>query len=222
MSKISILLVDDHQLFRFGICQILRKIDDFEILGEADSTEKAYTLCSSLNPDIVLMDIAFPKDDSGVSMAAQIKKSFRTKILALTSHNEDRYVVDMLRAGASGYLVKNASPDELVRAIRAIYSGHSYFSQNISKTIFQNSEKERKLNSKLKDFSITSRELEILKYVSDEMTNKEIANELFISPRTVETHKRNLMQKLKVKNVVGLAKFYFKISYQPDNEYHAA
>ena len=221
MSKISILLVDDHHLFRYGISQILRKIDDFSIIGEADSTEKAYTLCSTLNPDIILMDIGFP-DDSGVSMAKQIKNSFRTKILALTSHEEDSYVVDMLRAGASGYLVKNASPDELVRAIRAIYSGHSYFSQNISKTIFQNTEKERKLNSKLKDFSITSRELEVLKYVSDEMTNKEIANKLFISPRTVETHKRNLMQKLKVKNVVGLAKFYFKISYQPDNYHHVA
>lgn len=215
MNKISILLADDHRLFRLGVLQILEKVDDIYVVGQAESVEETLSFCSRLKPDLVLMDISFP-NASGVELTKQLSKTLEIKVLALTSHEEDRYVIDMLRAGASGYLIKNSSVDELVRAIRTIHAGHSYFSKNISKTIFENIDKEKAIQSGFGKLSVTTREMEVLKYLSEEMTNKEIASQLFISPRTVETHKRNLMQKLKVKNAVGLAKFYFKMTYSKE------
>lgn len=213
-TNISILLADDHHLFRYGIVQILKKESDFTVVGEAASGKETLQLWQRYQPDIILMDISFPQE-CGVRLTQQIRNTSDSKVLALSSHEEDKLVVEMLRAGAGGYLLKNSFPDELIRAIRTIHGGHSYFSQNISKTIFENSKKEKILKSDLERLSVTNRELEVLKYVSEEMTNKEIAHQLFISPRTVETHKRNLMQKLNAKNVVGLAKFYFKITHQP-------
>jgi len=196
MEKISILLADDHHLFRYGIKQIFEKAEEFQIVGEAESAEKAFSLSVDLQPDLVIMDISFP-DSCGKDYAKRIVDLLEIKVLALTSHNENSYMVEMLRAGVSGYLVKDSTPEELKRAVKTIHSGHSYFSVS-------------------SQFSVTSRELEILKYVSEEMTNKEIAHQLFISPRTVETHKRNLMKKLKVRNVVGLAKYYFYFTHQLD------
>lgn len=216
MEKISILLADDHHLFRYGIKQIFEKVETFQVVGEAESAEEAFSLCVELQPDIVVMDISFP-NSCGKEYAKRIVQLLEIKVLALTSHIENNYVIEMLRAGASGYLVKDSTPEELIRAIRTIHSGHSYFSSNLSKTIFENSNKEKKLEEASSQFSVTTRELEILKYVSEEMTNKEIAHQLFISPRTVETHKRNLMQKLKVRNVVGLAKYYFHFIHQLDS-----
>ncbi len=212
MNKISIVLADDHRIFRYGVKKILEREMAFEVVGEASSVNEALEKCKTLNPDLIILDIGFPKE-CGLKLAQQISSQLKTKILALTSFEDDKYVVEMLRAGSSGYLVKSSSPAELIRAINTIHSGHSYFSQNLSKTIFENAKKEKILHNKMGDFSVTSRELEVLKYISDEMTNKEIAQQLFISPRTVETHKRNLMQKLKVKNVVGLAKFYFHLTH---------
>ena len=215
MEKISILLADDHHLFRYGIKQIFEKVEIFKVVGEAESAEEAFSLCVELQPDLVVMDISFPHS-CGKEYAKRIVQLLEIKVLTLTSHIENNYVIEMLRAGVSGYLIKDSSPEELVRAVRTIHSGHSYFSSNLSKTIFENSDKEKKLEEVFSQFSVTSRELEILKYVSEEMTNKEIAHQLFISPRTVETHKRNLMQKLKVRNVVGLAKYYFHFIHQLD------
>jgi len=215
MEKISILLADDHHLFRYGIKQIFEKEEIFQVIGEAESAEEAFSLCVELEPDLVVMDISFP-NSCGKEYAKRIVQLLEIKVLALTSHSENSYVIEMLRAGASGYLVKDSTPEELIRAVKTIHSGHSYFSSNLSKTIFENSNKEKKLEEVFNQFSVTSRELEILKYVSEEMTNKEIAHQLFISPRTVETHKRNLMQKLKVRNVVGLAKYYFHFVHQLD------
>lgn len=217
-NEVSILLADDHCLFRFGIRQILENAGSFRVVGEAETGERAYLLSKELRPDLVIMDISFPQS-SGVDIATKISQKLGIKILALSSHEEDKYVVDMLRAGAAGYLVKNSSPEELLRAIKTIHAGHSYFSQNISKTIFENAEREKMLLAEIDNHPVTTRELEVLKYISEEMTNKEIAHQLFISPRTVETHKRNLMQKLKVRNVVGLAKFYFHFVHQLDFEY---
>lgn len=219
MNKISIVLADDHRIFRYGVKKILEREIEFEIVGESDTINDAFEKCKLLRPDLILMDIGFPKE-CGIKLTQQITDQLKTKILALTSFDENKYVVEMLRAGASGYLVKNSSPAELIRAIKTIHGGHSYFSQNLSKTIFENAKKEKMLHNKFGDFSVTTRELEVLKYVSEEMTNKEIAQQLFISPRTVETHKRNLMQKLKVKNVVGLAKFYFKLTYNTELKVH--
>lgn len=216
MEKVSILLADDHHLFRFGVRKVFESIDEFEVVGEAETAEEAFSLSVALQPDIVVMDISFP-ESCGFEITQQIVHLLNINVLTLTSHHDNNSLMKMLKAGTSGFLTKNSLPSELVSAIRAIHSGHSYFSKNLSKSIFENSKTENNLKELENPISVTSREFEILKYISEEMTNKEIAHHLFISPRTVETHKRNLMQKLKVKNVVGLAKYYFHFIHQLDS-----
>lgn len=219
MKRVSILIADDHQLFRAGVRHLLRSVDDLQVIGETRSGKETITFCESHQPDMVLMDIDFP-DMDGVEITKIIKHAnSKIKILALSMHEEDNYVVDMFKGGVSGYVVKDASLEELVRAIRAIRDGNSYFSKNISKSFFEQKHNRNKLlQESRKKASVTERELEILKYVTDELTNKEIAERLFISPRTVETHKRNLMQKLQVKNTVGLVKYYLKLSQGLENK----
>jgi len=213
MKKVSILLADDHQLFRLGVKHLLKNVDDLQVIGESKSGRETIAFCKNHQPDIILMDIDFP-DLCGVEITKSIKHAnSNIKILALSMHEEDQYVINMFKGGVSGYVVKDASFEELVRAIRAIRDGNSYFSKNISKSFFeQKNNRSKMLQESRKKVAVTDRELEILKYVTDEMTNKEIAERLFISPRTVETHKRNLMQKLQVKNTVGLVKYYLKLS----------
>ena len=219
MKKVSILIADDHQLFRSGVRHLLRTVDDLQVIGETRSGRETIAFCKDQQPDLVLMDIDFP-DLGGVEITKIIKHAnSNIKILALSMHDEDSYVVNMFRGGVSGYVVKDASFEELIRAIRAIRDGNSYFSKNISKSFFEQQNSRSKLLQKAsKKVGVTDRELEILKYVTDEMTNKEIAERLFISPRTVETHKRNLMQKLQVKNTVGLVKYYLKLSQDTENK----
>lgn len=219
MKKVSILIADDHQLFRSGVRHLLRNIDDLQVIGETRSGRETISFCKERKPEMVLMDIDFP-DLSGIEITKVIKHANpQIKILALSMHDEDNYVVNMFKGGVSGYVVKDASLEELVRAIRAIRDGNSYFSKNISKSFFeQKNNLNKRLQSSSKKMSVTDRELEILKYVTDEMTNKEIAERLFISPRTVETHKRNLMQKLQVKNTVGLVKYYLKLLQGVEND----
>ena len=219
MNKVSILIADDHQLFRSGVRHLLRDVEDLQVIGETKTGRETVAFCKERKPDMVLMDIDFP-DLCGVEITKIVKLSNpNIKILALSMHDEDNYVVNMFKGGVSGYVVKDASFEELVRAIRAIRDGNSYFSKNISKSFFeQKNSRNKMLQSSSKKVAVTDRELEILKYVTDEMTNKEIAESLFISPRTVETHKRNLMQKLQVKNTVGLVKYYLKLSQGTENK----
>lgn len=218
-KKVSILIADDHQLFRLGMRYLLRNIEDIQVVGETKTGRETIIFCNTHQPDLVLMDIDFP-DKCGVDVAKTIKIAHPTiKILALSMHEEDEYVINMFKSGVSGYVVKDASIEELVRAIRAIRDGNSYFSKNISKSFFKEKNNHLKmLHESSKKVSVTHRELEILKYVTDEMTNKEIGEMLFISPRTVETHKRNLMQKLQVKNTVGLVKYYLKLTQGLENK----
>ena len=219
MNKVSILIADDHQLFRSGLRHLLRNVEDLNVVGETKSGKETIVFCREQEPDLVLMDIDFP-DLCGVEITKTIKQTNpNIKILALSMHEEDNYVVNMFKGGVSGYVVKDASLEELLRAIRAIRDGNSYFSKNISKSFFeQKNNRNKMIQSSIKKVSVTDRELEILKYVTDEMTNKEIAEILFISPRTVETHKRNLMQKLQVKNTVGLVKYYLKLSQSTEDK----
>lgn len=218
-KKVSILIADDHQLFRLGVRHMLRNIEDIQVIGETRSGRETINFCNTHHPDMVLMDIDFP-DKCGVEITKSIKNSYpNIKILALSMHEEDEYVINMFKGGVSGYVVKDASIEELIRAIRAIRDGNSYFSKNISKSFFEGKNTHQKiLKESNKKVSVTHRELEILKYVTDEMTNKEIGEMLFISPRTVETHKRNLMQKLQVKNTVGLVKYYLKLTQGLENK----
>ncbi|MCC6727001.1 MAG: response regulator transcription factor [Saprospiraceae bacterium] len=211
MNNTRILLADDHQMFRTGVANLLQKEKGFEIVGEAKDGSEAIQLACQLKPDVMVLDVHLP-DMDGISAARQILAACPdTKILALSADESEEFVVNMLKAGANGYVLKDAPIEELVLAIKAIAMGNSYFAKEITNKILAMLENiGRPSESKEPAFkaSLTERELEILQHIAEERTNKEIASLLYISPRTVETHRRNLIHKLKVKNTAGLVKFY--------------
>ncbi|MBK9015566.1 MAG: response regulator transcription factor [Saprospiraceae bacterium] len=211
MSNTRILLADDHQMFRTGISNLLQKEEGFEVVGEAKDGNEVVRFACQIRPDVIVMDIHLPVID-GIAATRQILAEFpEAKILALTSFETEDYVVNMLRAGAKGYVLKEAPIEELVLAIKTIATGSSYFAKEISVKILamlENIGRPSASKEPAEKSSLTQRELEILELIATEMTKKEIAPLLFISPRTVETHRRNLIHKLKVKNTAGLMRFY--------------
>lgn len=211
MTKTRILIADDHRMFRAGIANLLGKEEDFEIIGEASDGEEVVQLAKGREIDVILMDIHLPKLDGIHATKEIVEANPKAKILALTSHEEDDYVINMVKAGALGYILKDAPIEELVIAIKALSKGNSYFAREVSPKLFarlDQSDSKSAAKQTVKSLSVTERELEVLGLISEELTNKEIAGKLYISPRTVETHRRNLIQKLKVKNTAGLVKFY--------------
>ncbi len=211
MNQTRILIADDHRMFRSGIANLLRKEDSFNVIGEASDGLEAVLMARDRQPDVILMDIRLPKIDGIKATEKIITNNPEVRILALTSYEEDDYVVSMIKSGALGYILKDAPYDELVIAIKALSSGNSYFAKEVTKKLFsriENGSSRLEARQKAKDLSVTEREFEVLKFIAEELTNKEIASKLYISPRTVETHRRNLIQKLKVKNTAGLVKYY--------------
>ena len=205
MDPLRIVIVDDHPLFRKGLAGILRQVPEIETVAMTDDFEYLKRICDKDTIDVILMDA-----DLGQACGANITRKMKSlfpdlKFLALSAHLDAQYVFNMLKAGALGYVLKDTDIDELSTAIKSTAKGKTYFSSSISKLLVQSAKE------KADPVNLTLRELEILKFlVQDELSNKEIANLLYISPRTVETHKRNLIQKLKVKNSIGLAKYYFQ------------
>ncbi len=208
MSKISILIVDDHRMFRDGIIALLEKEKDMQVLDEACDGMDALEKIAINTPDVVLMDIDMGSMN-GIETTQKIKENYtEVEILALSMHSDTTYIVKMLDAGAKGYILKNAGRDEMVAAIKAVHSGSSYFSSEVSSKLLEqlhskNTGKERKKD----EIPLTDRELEVLNLIAQEYSNPEIAEKLFISIRTVDTHRRNLLEKLGVKNTVGLVKY---------------
>ncbi len=216
-SKINILLADDHQIIRDGVKALL---DDqtTKVVGEADNGEQVKTLVQQHQVDIVLMDIKMPKCN-GIEATSFLKEHYpNVKVLALSMFDDQSYIVNMLDAGAAGYILKNTGQAELMRAIKAIAQGESYYSDQVSSTLLNELIKDRHQKAKGDNENssepsievLTQREKEVLRLIAEENTNKEIAEKLYISPRTVDTHRRNLLQKLNVKNTAGLVKFAIK------------
>jgi len=201
MSKIKIAIVDDHQLFREGIASLLSKNEELEVVGEADSQAAFYALMEHEAPHVVLIDISMP-DISGLDLIKIARDKYPTiKFIVLTMHAEGQYVVKAVRNGAFGYLIKNADEQELIAAIRQVALGRKHFNNEISSLMIGNMAIEGETHKRLSD-----RELEVLELVSEGKTTKEIADQLFVSSRTVETHRVNMMKKLNVQNTAELIK----------------
>jgi DNA-binding NarL/FixJ family response regulator len=201
MSKIKLAIVDDHQLFREGIASLLAKNNELEIIGEADSQVAFYDLMEREQPHVVLIDISMP-DISGLDLIRIAREKYPTvKFIVLTMHAEGQYVVKAVRNGAYGYLIKNADEQELITAIRQVALGRKHFNNEISELMIGNMAIEGESLKRLSD-----RELEVLEMVSEGKTTKEIADQLFVSSRTVETHRVNMMKKLSVQNTAELIK----------------
>ncbi len=220
MSAIKLMIVDDHEIFRSGLAALLKGVNGFDIIAVAGNGEEAIELVQNQQPDVIVMDVKMPILDGVGACLQMVNANPGVGVLALSWNQDRTEVVNMVRAGARGYMVKDAAPSELITAIKALAQGGSYFSKEVSVTLLgelENSNGKKNNGNGIHTTPLTVRELEILEFISNEYTNKEIADELFISPRTVETHRRNLIQKLKVKNTVGLVKYYFNFAQRMTN-----
>jgi len=212
---VKILIVDDHRLIINGIRTMLEDVDDIEIVAEASNGDDAILRVRE-HPEIqvVLMDVKMPKKDGVEATRELMQEHTKLKIMALTMFEEDKYVSSMLQAGAIGYVLKHTSKSELIAAIRKVNEGEPYFSHDIARLVMT-----RYLTNMLPPSTVatrlgtdggmelTDREAEILKLIASQLTNQEIAERLYISPRTVHSHRRNLMQKIGVKNTAGLVRY---------------
>lgn len=208
--KIRVLLVDDHAIVRAGLRMILAAEPDMTMVGEAADGESALRMTEETHPDVVVMDISMP-GMSGLEGIRRLKESVPdTQVVVLTMHEDQRYFFQALEAGASGYVIKGAAPIELLTAIRAVRKGQAYFCPSLAKQMLNDylrradagSEKEKDALGKLSD-----REKEVLKYIAEGKTGREIAAILYLSPNTVERHRANIMDKLGLHNRAELIKF---------------
>ncbi len=207
INKRKILIVDDHEMVRAGLELLLEGNDDFEVIGQSENGEKALEFIESNLVDIVLMDINMPVMD-GLECTKQIGEKYsNTKVLAITMHIEEQHIKNMMKAGASGYILKNSSKEILIQALEAISSGKHYYSQEVTTIVMANLTIDEEEEDEM---IITQREVDVLKLIVQEKTNHEIAEELFISVRTVDAHRRNLLEKTGAKSSVGLTKYAFK------------
>ena len=204
---ISIYIVDDHKVFRDGVASLIKYEEDMEVIGSAGTVKDFMSEIEAISPDVILMDISIGDDDGTIATKWIKEKNPDSKVLILSMHHEDKYIKKVLEAGANGYLLKDAGTKEMIQALRAVANGNSFYSQKISDAIVKQLLKGNEPKGKLKTKKLTPRELEILKLIAEEKTNQEIADSLFISIRTVDTHRRNLLDKLQVKNTVGLVRY---------------
>lgn len=208
MDTVRVLLAEDHTIVRKGIRSLLDAEAGIEVVGEAENGRDAVEKADNLRPDIVLMDHTMPILN-GLEATRQIKKWFpEIKILILTMHTNEEYIFQFLQAGASGYLVKQTAPTELISAIQTVHRGDFYLNPSISKPVIEEYLRmSRTANSKDSYDKLTGREREVLQLIAEGYSNKEIAERLQISLKTVGVHRVNLMDKLKIHNVTDLVKY---------------
>ena len=205
--SIRILLADDHKITRQGLRSLLDKQSDMEVVAEAEEGRTAVRLVRELLPDVVIMDVSMP-DLNGMEAARQITREFgNVKIVALSMHSDSLFVTEMLKSGALGYLLKDCAFEELARAIRTVVAGKTYLSPSISGVVVD--DYLHRLSKA--DFSgldvLTSREREVLQLLAEGKSTKQIALKLHISVKTVETHRRQIMNKLDIHTVAELTKY---------------
>jgi DNA-binding NarL/FixJ family response regulator len=207
MSKYKILIADDHAMVRDGVKNLIRQNKDLVVIGEARSGNETLELYDQLQPDLLILDISMP-DVNGMEVSrAILTKNPNANIVILSMYEDEDYISRCLEYGVKGYVVKNESGSELDYAIKSVLQGKNYFSRQAQDVIFkkysQNVSRKKQQDDSVK---LTKRELEIIRLISEGLTSQQMADKLFISHRTVETHRANLMKKLSVKNAVELVK----------------
>ncbi len=205
----KILLVDDHRLIRDAIRSYMEDDADYEVVGEASQGQEAIRTIEETEVDVVLMDINMPIMD-GLECTKEIVKRWpHIKVLALSMMSDNQHIKQMMGAGASGYVLKNCTEKELKKAIKTVYEGDTYYSAEVTEVVMLNLMKNNntKTSNLVVDMPLTEREKEVLELIIKEHTNNEIADKLFISNRTVDAHKRNLLEKTGSKNIAGLVMY---------------
>lgn len=204
---IRVLIADDHAVVRLGIRMLLENESDIEIIGEAEAAAEAVQQAARLKPDVLLMDIGLP-DMSGIEATREVKRiSPQTAVLALTIHEDETYFFKMLEAGASGYVPKRAAPEELLIAIRSTARGDVYIYPSMAKLLVSDYLKAQSAEESAMVNGLTSREQEVLALIAEGYTSAQIAQELNISPKTVDRHRENIMSKLNLHSRVELVKY---------------
>jgi DNA-binding NarL/FixJ family response regulator len=215
---ISVLIVDDHKILRDGISAIFQKSNDIKIVGECEDGDAVLDFLKTKHADVILMDIMMP-NLNGIEATKLVKSEYpKIKIVTMSMHNDVSYIHAMIESGASGYILKNTSAEEMNKAIIQIYEGKTYFASEVTQSVMnsyvqtQNNEitQTKKTNYNI-DINLTHREIDVLKLIAEENTNKEIGDKLNISNRTVDTHRRNLLRKTGAKNSIGLIRFAFNL-----------
>jgi DNA-binding NarL/FixJ family response regulator len=207
-QKVRIVIAEDHTILREGLKSLLSSNPDFEIIGEAEDGREAIRCVEKFKPDLILMDLSMPRIN-GLDAIKEIKKRFsETKILVLTVHKTEEYILATLKSGADGYILKDSTHAELVLAVKNVLSGKHYISPGISEKVIEGYlEGKKTLKRKSSWETLTQREREILKLIAEGYKNKEIGDYLCISPKTVEKHRANLMEKLDLHNIQALTTF---------------
>lgn len=205
MDRIKIAIADDHQLFREGLITILSAVDQFEVLYDVDTGEKLIERVQENRPDIILLDLKMP-DMDGIQVTEVLKaRDPSIKIMILSMHHQEDFILHMLNLGVNAYLQKNTSSNTLRDAIFTTYANDYYFDDEVSKIMLHGLKKKQLHRPRLDGTGhLTPREVEILELICREYTTGEIASKLFLSQRTVETHRKNLLEKLGAKNTAGL------------------
>jgi NarL family two-component system response regulator LiaR len=204
-GKIKILIVDDHRVVRQGLRTFLELQDDFDLVGETGDGISAVKMVKEFNPDIVLMDLVMPLLD-GIEATRQIKAlGQNTKVIALTSFTEDDKVFPAIEAGASSYLLKDVSPDELIDAIRAAYRGEARLHPDIARKLMEQVAQNSRIRKDVPGGELTEREMDVVRLVAQGCSNQEIARQLVISGKTAKTHVSNILSKLNLDDRTQLA-----------------
>ncbi len=207
MNKIKIVVADDHHILLDGLRALLQKQKDLEITGMYDNGLSLFDDLPKSQPQVALVDINMP-GLNGLELTQKIKEFYNhIAVIVLSMHDDSAHIMEMIEAGASGYLLKNVNDTELLDAIRAVSNGKMYFSQEVSDTITNYAVNKQRKSDQPEEAKLTDREREILKLISEEMSNAKIAEVLFISERTVETHRKNMLRKTNNKTIVGLLKY---------------
>lgn len=210
MANVKIALADDHKIVRDGIKTMLESQPEIDVVAEASNGNEILEKLQNTMVDLVVMDINMP-EKNGIQATKELKEKHpKVKVLALTMSNDDLHIRQMIQAGASGYIMKNAGRKDLKEAIETIMNGKHYFSEEATQSIMMDLVKGKGKSTAMDAVHITDREQEILELIVQEYTNQEIAEKLFISSRTVDAHRRNLLQKTGARNTAGLVRYAFQ------------
>ena len=205
--RIKVLLVDDHEVVRGGLRSLLEQESDMDVVADVGDGQRAIDLARELHPNVVVMDISMPGLNGTVATKRILADSRGVKVLALSAHTDRRFVSDMLKAGATGYLPKSCAPEELVKAIREVHAGGIYLSPKIAGVVVEGFVQAEPLGDEVAGVRLSDREREVLQLIAEGRSSKEIGVAFHISARTVDTHRQRLMDKLGIHTVAELTKF---------------